>query len=79
MKLRDILTVGKPVEKIMERTNDPYGEIEDGILVGYCWWDGDDLIPLDGDYYSLDAEIERFEFESEDSLVYWVHSDWLCS
>ena len=44
MKLRDILTKGKPVETIMARTNDPFDECEDGILFGYCQWDGEKLI-----------------------------------
>lgn len=77
MKLRDILTKGKPVETIMARTNDPFDECEDGILFGYCQWDGEKLISLDGDYYSLEEEIVRFEYENENYLVYWTHSDWL--
>lgn len=77
MRLRDILTKGKPVETIMARTNDPFGECEDGILFGYCQWDGEKLISLDGDYYSLEEEIVRFEYENENYLVYWIHSEWL--
>jgi len=76
MTLRDILTRGKPIETIMERCNDPYDEYEDGILSGYCQWDGEKLIPLDGDYYSLNTEIERFEWENESYLIYWTRVEW---
>lgn len=81
MKLRDILQKGKPVELIEVRTNDPLEDpedvYEDGLLFGYCKWDGKDLIPLDGDFYSLDEEVVRFKFEDENHLIYWIYSEWV--
>lgn len=75
-KLRDILAKDKPIETIMARTNAPFADEKDGILFGYCKWDGEKLISLDGDYYSLDEEIVRYEFENENYLVYWFYSEW---
>lgn len=55
MTVKDILP-SHPVE-IMVRTNYPENllthlsseRIEQGLLVGYCSWDGENLTPADGD------------------------------
>ena len=68
MTVRDVLP-NHPVE-IMVRTNYPESllpylsseRIEQGLLVGYCSWDGDKLIPADGDYYSVDEVISKYEY-----------------
>ena len=51
--------------------------IEQGLLVGYCSWDGDKLIPADGDYYSVDEVISKYEYEENGSLTYWTVSEWM--
>ena len=66
MTVKDVLP-NHPVE-IMVRTNYPKSllpylsseRIEQGLLVGYCSWDGDKLISADGDYYSVD-EVMRWK------------------
>ena len=82
MKLRDILP-DHPVQ-IMVRTNYPERILhnlsremaEQGLLVGYCYWDGEKLISDDGDYYSLDEVISKYEYEEDGSLTYWGISKW---
>jgi hypothetical protein len=83
MKLMEILG-DTPVPVIMERTFYPESlnpdlsekEIMDGMLFGYCSWDGKELKSLDGDNYSLDEDIERFEWDEDGSLTYWTRSEW---
>lgn len=82
MKLRDILP-DYPVSHIMVRTNYP-DDIDElskserslGMFFGYCSWNGEDLESLDGDTYSLDMEIEKYEM-NEGGLVVWFLSDWV--
>jgi len=77
MILSEILIPGEPVENIMIRTNAPPSMAgEPDILFGYCAWDGEELISLDGDYYSLDWEVERYEWAEDDMLVCWIHVGW---
>lgn len=83
MKLREILG-DTPVPVIMERTFYPERmnpeldeeEIRNGMLFGYCAWDGKNLRPLDGDNYSLDREVERFEWDQDGNLTYWTRYEW---
>lgn len=74
MKVRDILP-DRPLDQIMVRTNSPI-EGKECILFGYCAWDGTKLISLDGDFYSLDEEIYKYEWQEDYGLVYWIHSEW---
>ena len=82
MKLRDILP-DHPVQ-IMVRTNYPENllpslsneMVEQGLLVGYCHWDGEKLISDDGDCYSLDEVISKYEYAADGSLTYWGISEW---
>lgn len=74
MTLRDILP-DHPIETIMVRANAPLGYRESDMLVGYCSWDGEKLISLDGDSYDLDDEVEKYEY-SDDILTYWEHIEW---
>ena len=72
LKLRDILPE-HPVDCICERGADPYGE---DMLLGICKWDGENLIPLDGDSYSLDAEVLKYEYDENNNLSYWTPTTW---
>lgn len=75
MVFRDALNKG-PVKEIEVRTNAsnelPY---KDDMLFGYCSWDGEKLISLDGDFYDLGEEIYRFEYDG-DGLTVWIVSNW---
>lgn len=74
MKVKDILP-NYPIRFIQVRTNDPFGK---DMLFGYCHWTGVNLISGDGDSYSLDDEIYRYEFDEENNkLTYWIVSEWL--
>lgn len=90
MRLRDVLskyTGGSEQAEslpIIYRTHDPYGR---DILAGACRWESGELIPEDGDSYSLDDEISDYsmelEFDEEWSalspyLVVWYESEWVC-
>lgn len=83
MTVKDILP-SHPVE-IMVRTNYPESlltylsseRIEQGLLVGYCSWDGENLTPADSDYYSVDEVISKYEYEEDGSLTYWTVSEWV--
>ena len=74
MKLRDILP-DHPVQ-IMVRTNYPENllpspskeMVEQGLLVGYCHWNGEELISDDGDYYSVNEVVSKYEYEEDGSL-----------
>ena len=76
MTVKDILP-SHPVE-IMVRTNYPESlltylsseRIEQGLLVGYCSWDGENLTPADG-------VISKYEYEEDGSLTYWTVSEWV--
>lgn len=87
MKLREILdTVQKiyPFDKIDIEylTYDPYGE---DTCFGYCdaKKDGDTYIitPHDGDSYSLDDELVKYEIftdECDDTLIcVWFEGEWI--
>ena len=76
MIVKDILP-DHPIDVIEVRTNYPpaYNE-PDGMLFGYCAWDGSELTPLDGDSYSVYDEIYRYEFDENGGLTYWLHSEW---
>lgn len=68
MKLRDILP-DHPVQ-IMVRTNYPENllpslsteMVEQGLLVGYCHWNGEELISDDGDYYSVNEVVSKYGY-----------------
>lgn len=77
MKLKDLLTP-TPIPIIEWRTNDPFGEDPDGIFCGVCTWDGTELLPLDGDFYTPEEEIYRYEWfgENNENLTYWSWTDW---
>lgn len=71
MLVKDILP-DRPVAEIMVRTFDPFGE---DILFGFCSWDCRSLISLDGDYYSINEVVVKYEWDG-DVLVYWIESEW---
>jgi len=70
MTVKDILP-DKPVD-VEERTYGPNGE---DILFGICSWDCKNLIPCDGDLYSVNECVMKHEF-IEDRLTYWIHTEW---
>ena len=71
MKLKDILPDHHI--NIMARTTDPYG---DDMLFGYCYWTGTELVSDDGDSYSIEEEIVKYEF-NDYGLAYWFESKWI--
>ena len=84
MKLIDILPK-HPVEFIQKRTFYPASleeelspeEKEYGMMMGYCKWDGIQLISLDGDNYSSNETIVKYVWDNENSLIYWIESEWI--
>lgn len=68
-----------PVKDIMVRFEYPQTmnpelteeELRDGILLGFCDWDGEKLIPYDDSEYRPDWELSRYEL-SEYGLVVWL-------
>lgn len=60
------------------RTNGP---THDEIWVGTAFYNGETLIPYDGDSYFLDDEIDKFEIRHpegvNDYLVVWYESTWV--
>ena len=52
-------------------------EILEGLLVGYCSWDGKKLVSKDGDEYSLNDVIYKYERNPlTDDLVVWQKAEW---
>lgn len=80
--LRDAIeTVGEPISIIAMRVNaPPYFEDyekEKDMLIGYCSWDGKNLISLDGDDYFLNDPIDYWEYDNENRiLTCWSQVDW---
>ena len=58
---------------IMARTTDPWG---DDLLFGYCHWTGTELVSDDGDSYSVEEEVVKYEFDDY-GLAYWFESKWI--
>lgn len=71
MKLKDILPDHHI--NIMARTTDPWG---DDLLFGYCHWTGMELVSDDGDSYSIEEAIVKYEF-NDYGLTYWFESKWI--
>lgn len=76
MKLKHILT--KPA-LIEYRTNGPLGE---SIFVGECKYDGEKLVPLDHDNYSLEDEISSYKISELDEqdlqlITVFYESEWI--
>ena len=74
MRLRDILP-HTPIKNIMVRVNAPE-YIGGDMIFGYCSWDGSKLTSLDGDSYSLDAEVTKHELDGS-GLICWMKVDWI--
>lgn len=47
------------------------------ILHGFCKYINGELISLDGDYYSLNDVIVKYEIYRDDWLVVWYESEWI--
>ena len=89
MKLRDILLNINNIIQLEEdfpleikvRTNDPFGG---DMFFGLCSWDGKNLKSEDGDSYSLDDEVIKYEigFDFREDyypyyMTYWFESEWI--
>lgn len=75
LTVKDILPLS-PLSEIMVRVNSPFPDEEDGMLFGYCAWDGKKLISLDGDNYDLNDIVTRYEHDLDGNLTYWIHAEW---
>lgn len=71
MKLKDILP--DHYINIQSRTYDPWGE---DMLFGYCHWTGTELVSDDGDSYSIEEEVIKYEF-NDYGLSYWFEPEWI--
>lgn len=69
MKLKNILDDEDCY--ITYRTTGPHGE---DILFGYCYWDGEKLKSKDGNSYSVEDEITKYELHSAGDLTVWYKS-----
>lgn len=72
MKLREIVE-GNEYPEIEVRVYGPDGQ---DMLMGYCSYINGELKSLDGDSYSLDAEINEYEIIN-DILVVVEHTCWV--
>lgn len=72
----DLLIDSPPIDLIMVRTNDSHGG---DTLFGYCRWDGNKLVSLDGDSYYMDETVLKYEWPDIGpvKLTYWIHSGWM--
>lgn len=72
MKLKDILP--NHYVDICVRTNAPAGN---DMLFGYCHWTGKELISDDGDTYSVEEDVVKYNFnEDKTKLTYWFKAEW---
>ena len=74
--LKDLLIVGEMVSTIYFRCNSP-AEDEEDMYYGMCHWDGNGLISKDGDFYSLDEPLEKYQREDDGSLTVWITVEWI--
>lgn len=73
LKLKDILP--NHYINIQVRT---YTSFDEDIFFGSCHWSGTKLISDDGDDYSIDDEILKYEFSKDGKqLTYWFKSEWI--
>lgn len=73
MILRELLKDKKHCE-ITYRTNSPY---EENMLVGYASYENGNLMSVDGDGYSLDDVISKWEWNKYGDLTVWYDSKWI--
>ena len=74
MKLKDLCTPEQAIDTIQYRC---YGPNQEDEMLGYCTWNGTELSPLDGDYYSLEDEIIKYEQIDKDLLIVYVEVNWI--
>lgn len=74
VQVKDVLPE-RPVD-IMVRVNAPAWSIHEDMLFGYCKWDGERLISLDGDSYSTEDEITKYKHEDDGTMTYWIAAEW---
>ena len=74
MTVRDAVQSLNVSEKfVIYRT---YGPDDEDIFAGICKYDGEQLIPYDGDDYSLDDEIIGLKLDDK-YLTVWYKYEWL--
>lgn len=72
MTVRDAVQTLRINEKfVIYRTYGPGGE---DLFAGICKYDGEELIPYDGDNYSLDDEIIGLKLDSQ-YLTVWYKTE----
>lgn len=78
MKLKHIITPNKTA-LIEYRTKGPNGE---DLFAGECRYKDGELIPCDGDSYSLEDEISHYEIAElpcdYQIITVWYESEWVC-
>lgn len=59
------------------RCNSPVpDEEEDGMLMGYAYWDGENLVGKDGDNYYLNDPVYAYEWVNDLYLTVWIEVKW---
>lgn len=76
MKLRDLCLPDYPIDTIQYRCYGPAPECAD-MMFGYCRWTGKELQSMDGDSYSLDDEIIKYEWFGEHLLIVYFEAQWI--
>lgn len=76
MKLRDLCIPDQAIDTIQYRCYGPAPDYED-MMFGYCRWTGKELESIDGDSYSLDDEIIKYEQIDEHLLIVYFEAQWI--
>ena len=79
MKLKQIVDmIDKNIPYIAYRTIISIDSDDVDLFTGACRWNDGRLIPLDGDNYSLNDEIKKYEYDKDNNiLVVWYDSEWM--
>ena len=72
MKLKNLLN-DLPC-RITYRT---YGPNNEDLFQGACVWNGQELKSSDGDIYSIDDDIIKYELEPSGDITIWRESKWV--
>ena len=73
MRLKELLKKDCPLN-VEYRTFGPNGE---DLFIGSCFWNGEQLIPYDNDYYDVEDEISGFVENANGNLTIWYESKWV--
>lgn len=72
--VRDFCSLNEKID-IEFRCNSPIPEEED-MLMGYAYWNGEELISKDGDNYYLNDIIYAYKWINDKYLTVWVEVKW---